>query len=32
MRLHRARLMLQKALVPQLQSAIPAKRRRFSWF
>ena len=32
MRLHRARLMLQKALAPQLKSAVPEKRRRFSWF
>ena len=32
MRLHRARLMLQKILAPQLKSAVPKKRRRFSWF
>ena len=32
MRLHRARLMLQKTLAPQLKSAMPEKRRRFSWF
>ena len=32
MRLHRARLMLQKTLAPQLKSAVPEKRRRFSWF
>ena len=32
MRLHRARLMLQKALAPQLRSVVPEKRRRFSWF
>ena len=32
MRLHRARLMLQKQLAPQLKSAVPAPRRRFLWF
>ncbi|WP_035351080.1 sigma-70 family RNA polymerase sigma factor [Edaphobacter aggregans] len=32
MRLHRARLMLQKQLAPQLVSAAPARRRRFPWF
>ena len=32
MRLHRARLMLQKVLAPQLKSILPEKRRRFSWF
>jgi RNA polymerase sigma-70 factor (ECF subfamily) len=32
MRLHRARLMLQKTLAPQLKSAVPEKRRRFLWF
>jgi RNA polymerase sigma-70 factor (ECF subfamily) len=32
MRLHRARLMLQKTLAPQLRSAVPEKRRRFLWF
>jgi RNA polymerase sigma-70 factor, ECF subfamily len=32
MRLHRARLMLQKQLAPQLKSAAPAPRRRFLWF
>ena len=32
MRLHRARLMLQKTLAPQLKSAVPETRRRFSWF
>ncbi|WP_263368637.1 sigma-70 family RNA polymerase sigma factor [Edaphobacter bradus] len=32
MRLHRARLMLQKHLAPQLKSAVPAPRRRFQWF
>jgi RNA polymerase sigma-70 factor (ECF subfamily) len=32
MRLHRARLMLQKQLAPQLKSAVPASRRRFPWF
>jgi RNA polymerase sigma-70 factor, ECF subfamily len=32
MRLHRARLMLQKTLAPQLKSVVPEKRRRFSWF
>jgi RNA polymerase sigma-70 factor, ECF subfamily len=32
MRLHRARLMLQKHLAPQLKSAVPAPRRRFLWF
>ena len=31
MRLHRARLMLQ-SLAPQLKSAVPETRRRFSWF
>ncbi len=32
MRLHRARLMLQKQLAPQLKSAVPSPRRRFLWF
>jgi len=32
MRLHRARLKLQKQLAPQLKSAVRAPRRRFSWF
>jgi RNA polymerase sigma-70 factor (ECF subfamily) len=32
MRLHRARLMLQKILAPQLKSAVPETRRRFLWF
>ncbi|MBS1801548.1 MAG: sigma-70 family RNA polymerase sigma factor [Acidobacteria bacterium] len=32
MRLHRARMMLQKQLAPQLKSTAPASRRRFSWF
>jgi RNA polymerase sigma-70 factor (ECF subfamily) len=32
MRLHRARIMLQKELAPQLKSAVPASRRRFPWF
>ena len=32
MRLHRARLMLQKHLAPQLKSAVPAPKRRFLWF
>jgi RNA polymerase sigma-70 factor (ECF subfamily) len=32
MRLHRARLMLQKTLAPQLKSAVPETRRRFLWF
>jgi len=32
MRLHRARLMLQKQLAPQLKSAVSAPRRRFLWF
>ncbi|MBS1822480.1 MAG: sigma-70 family RNA polymerase sigma factor [Acidobacteria bacterium] len=32
MRLHRARLMLQKQLAPQLKSAVPVSRRRFPWF
>jgi len=32
MRLHRARLMLQKQLAPELKSAVPAPRRRFLWF
>lgn len=32
MRLHRARIMLQKQLAPQLKSAVPASRRRFPWF
>lgn len=32
MRLHRARLMLQKQLAPQLISAAPKRRRRFPWF
>lgn len=32
MRLHRARMMLQKLLAPQLKSAVPAPRRRFLWF
>lgn len=32
MRLHRARMMLQKQLAPQLISAAPTRRRRFPWF
>ncbi|HEY0162479.1 MAG TPA: sigma-70 family RNA polymerase sigma factor [Edaphobacter sp.] len=32
MRLHRARLMLQKQLAPQLIAATPKSRRRFPWF
>ncbi|QNI36111.1 sigma-70 family RNA polymerase sigma factor [Edaphobacter albus] len=32
MRLHRARMMLQKQLAPQLKSAVPSSRRRFPWF
>ena len=32
MRLHRARIMLQKQLAPQLKSVVPASRRRFPWF
>lgn len=32
MRLHRARMMLQKQLAPQLKSAVPSRRRRFPWF
>ena len=32
MRLHRARMMLQKQLAPQLASTTPARRRRFPWF
>jgi RNA polymerase sigma-70 factor (ECF subfamily) len=32
MRLHRARMMLQKQLAPQLTSAAPKRRRRFPWF
>lgn len=32
MRLHRARLMLQKQLAPQLISSAPKRRRRFPWF
>lgn len=32
MRLHRARLMLQKQLAPELISAAPKRRRRFPWF
>jgi RNA polymerase sigma-70 factor (ECF subfamily) len=32
MRLHRARMMLQKQLAPQLTSAAPKHRRRFPWF
>jgi len=32
MRLHRARMMLQKQLAPQLASAAPKRRRRFPWF
>jgi RNA polymerase sigma-70 factor (ECF subfamily) len=34
MRLHRARMMLQKQLAPQLASAAsePRRRKRFSWF
>jgi RNA polymerase sigma-70 factor (ECF subfamily) len=32
MRLHRARIMLQKQLAPQLKSAVPSSRRRFPWF
>lgn len=32
MRLHRARLMLQKQLAPQLISEAPKRRRRFPWF
>lgn len=32
MRLHRARLMLQKQLAPELISTAPKRRRRFPWF
>ncbi|HEY2038388.1 MAG TPA: sigma-70 family RNA polymerase sigma factor [Edaphobacter sp.] len=32
MRLHRARMMLQKQLAPQLISSAPKRRRRFPWF
>jgi RNA polymerase sigma-70 factor, ECF subfamily len=32
MRLHRARLMLQKQLAPDLISQAPKRRRRFPWF
>jgi RNA polymerase sigma-70 factor (ECF subfamily) len=32
MRLHRARMMLQKQLAPQLISTAPQRRRRFPWF
>ncbi|RZU42953.1 sigma-70 family RNA polymerase sigma factor [Edaphobacter modestus] len=32
MRLHRARMMLQKQLAPQLLSTAPQRRRRFPWF
>lgn len=32
MRLHRARMMLQKQLAPQLASLAPKRRRRFPWF
>jgi RNA polymerase sigma-70 factor (ECF subfamily) len=32
MRLHRARIMLQKQLAPQLKSAVSVSRRRFPWF
>jgi len=32
MRLHRARMMLQKQLAPQLKTALPTSRRRFPWF
>jgi len=32
MRLHRARLMLQKQLAPELISVAPKRRRRFPWF
>jgi RNA polymerase sigma-70 factor (ECF subfamily) len=32
MRLHRARLMLQKQLAPQLADIEPKRRRRFPWF
>ena len=32
MRLHRARIMLQKQLAPQLKSTVPTSRRRFPWF
>jgi RNA polymerase sigma-70 factor (ECF subfamily) len=32
MRLHRARMMLQKQLAPQLASVAPKSRRRFPWF
>ena len=32
MRLHRARMMLQKQLAPQLKSAVPVSRRRLPWF
>src|SRR6266851_3004507 len=31
-RLHRARMMLQKRLAPELKSMSPAKRRWFPWF
>ncbi len=32
MRLHRARMMLQKHLAPQLASVSPVRRKRFPWF
>ena len=31
-RLHRARIMLQKELAPKLKLAIPKKRRRLAWY
>jgi RNA polymerase sigma-70 factor (ECF subfamily) len=31
-RLHRARMMLQKRLAPQLKNIVAPKRRRFPWF
>lgn len=31
-RLHRARIMLQKKLAPQLKSIVAPRKRRFSWF
>jgi RNA polymerase sigma-70 factor (ECF subfamily) len=30
-RLHRARMMLQKSLAPELKRVVPQKRRRFRW-
>jgi RNA polymerase sigma-70 factor, ECF subfamily len=31
-RLHRARIMLQKTLAPQLKNIVAPKKRRFAWF